>query len=102
MPKIQDVVRTGFADVNKTNRNAQNKSEGTAKDFGETISDFIKGVNTLQKDAGKEVREVIEGRSENLHQAMAKMEEAKISFQLMLEIRNKLMESYKELQRTQV
>ena len=41
-------------------------------------------------------------KSENLHQAMAAMEEASLSFRLMVEVRNKLMESYQTLQRMQV
>ena len=37
-----------------------------------------------------------------LHQAMIAMEEASVSFQLMVEVRNKLLESYQELMRMQV
>lgn len=72
------------------------------KDFGETISEFVKAVNESQKESSKAVADVIEGRSENLHQAMATMEEAGLSFKLMIEIRNRLLESYKEIQRMQV
>ena len=46
--------------------------------------------------------QVINGESENLHEAMASLEEASLSFQLMLEIRNKLLESYKEVERMQI
>ncbi len=82
------------------------KTQGTAEtrsgDFGKTISDFIRAVNADQKTASREVNDVITGKSENLHEAMASMEEARLSFQLMIEVRNKLMESYKTLQRIQV
>jgi len=72
------------------------------KDFGETISDFIKAVNSDQVSAAGEIEDVVRGKSDNLHQAMASMEEARLSFQLMVEVRNKLMESYQSLQRMQV
>lgn len=72
------------------------------KDFGQTIKDFIQAVNQDQIKADKEVADVIQGKSENLHQATAMMEEARLSFQLMIEIRNKLLESYQHLERMQV
>ena len=37
-----------------------------------------------------------------MHQAMIAMEEASVSFQLMAEVRNKLLESYQELMRMQI
>ena len=73
-----------------------------SRDFGQTISDFITAVNEDQKISAQEVSDVIQGKSENLHQAMAAMEEASLSFRLMVEVRNKLMESYQTLQRMQV
>ncbi len=83
-------------------KKATQKPQEAGKDFGDTISEFIQAVNNSQKTAGKEVADVIQGKSQNLHQAMAMLEEAKLSFQLMVEIRNKLLESYQELERMQV
>ena len=83
-------------------KKTQGTEETGSRDFGKTISDFIRAVNEDQKIASKEVDDVILGKSENLHEAMASMEEARLSFQLMVEVRNKLMESYKTLQRMQV
>ncbi len=80
----------------------QGAEETRSGDFGKTISDFIMAVNADQKTASHEVNDVIMGKSENLHEAMASLEEARLSFQLMVEVRNKLMESYKTLQRIQV
>ena len=70
--------------------------------FGDTISNFLDAVNTAQVDAKDSISEIVTGESENLHEAMAKGEEAKISFEVMLEIRNKLLQSFQEIQRMQV
>lgn len=70
--------------------------------FGDTIGNFLDAVNTAQVNAKDSVAEIVTGESENLHEAMAKVEEAKISFELMLEIRNKLLQSFQEIQRMQV
>ena len=70
--------------------------------FGDTIGNFLDAVNTAQMDAKDSVAEIVTGESENLHEAMAKVEEGKISFELMLEIRNKLLQSFQEIQRMQV
>ncbi len=81
---------------------AKEKQTGETKDFGDTISEFIKAVNESQKSAAQQATDIIQGKSQNLHQAMAMLEEAKLSFQLMVEIRNKLLESYQQLERMQV
>ena len=70
--------------------------------FGETIGQFLDAVNESQIDGKESVAKIITGESQNLHEAMAKVEEAKISFELMLEIRNKLLQSFQEIQRMQV
>ena len=80
----------------------QETQQVESRDFGQTISDFITAVNDDQKYSAKQVEDVIQGKSENLHQAMASMEEARLSFQLMIEVRNKILESYQTLQRMQV
>ncbi len=101
---IQNVNLKELTGVNPAEavRKTQNTAESPSGDFGKTISDFIMAVNADQKTSAREVSEVIQGKSENLHQAMASMEEARLSFQLMIEVRNKLMESYQTLQRMQV
>ena len=76
--------------------------ETPTRDFSATIADFLDSVNDKQKEAAGQVNDVIQGRSDNLHEAMTHLEEASLSFQLMIEIRNKLLEGYKEIERMQV
>ena len=105
MPQINQLSSVNLRDlIGRTeNKKAVDQSgESGNKDFGDMISDFLQAVNTDQGEATQKVADVIQGRSQNLHEAMATLEEAKLSFQLMLEIRNRLLESYQELQRTQI
>ncbi len=95
---IQKLQGSGSSSIAKAGK----EKPAETKDFGDTIGEFVKAVNDSQKTAAQEASNVIQGKSQNLHQAMATLEEAKLSFQLMVEIRNKLLESYQELERMQV
>lgn len=84
---------------------AGNVSEEKGKaeaSFGDTIKGFLEAVNEAQKNSMEKVSEVIRGESDDLTGAMVSLEEARLSFNLMLEIRNKLIEAYKEIERMQV
>lgn len=105
MSNIDQLASVNLRDLIQATNNTQSKESvagGEKKDFGDTISDFIKSVNQKSKEAGKLATDVIQGRSQNIHEAMTAMEESGLSFKLMLEIRNKLLESFKEVQRMQV
>ena len=45
---------------------------------------------------------LMSGKNVSLHQAMISMEEASVSFQMMVEVRNKLLDSYQEIMRMQI
>lgn len=70
--------------------------------FGDMLSRFVGEVNARQDAASSSVNGLISGQQVPLHQAMIAMEEASVSFQLMVEVRNKLLESYQELMRMQI
>jgi flagellar hook-basal body complex protein FliE len=70
--------------------------------FGSLLGRFVDEVNTRQNAASDAVHALQSGGNVSLHQAVIAMEEASISFQLMVEVRNKLLESYQELMRMQV
>jgi len=76
--------------------------ENPKNSFGETMKGFLTAVNQDQHAAAQKVQEIITGQSQNLAEAMMALEESRLSFQLMLEIRNKLVESYQEISRMQI
>jgi flagellar hook-basal body complex protein FliE len=74
----------------------------TAPGFSQMFESFIKGVDQKKKISARETQDLILGRSDNIHEAVVKSQEAGVAFNLMIEVRNKLVESYKELMRMQV
>ena len=74
----------------------------TAPGFAQMFENFIKGVDQKKKISYRETQDLILGRSDNIHEAVVKSQEAGVAFNLMIEVRNKLVESYKELMRMQV
>jgi flagellar hook-basal body complex protein FliE len=70
--------------------------------FEKIVTDLVGEVTAKQAEAASSVNGLMSGKNVSLHQTMIAMEEASISFQLMVEVRNKLLESYQELMRMQV
>jgi flagellar hook-basal body complex protein FliE len=70
--------------------------------FGETLNKAIADVNTLQNEAGKAVDKMVVGEEVDLHEVMIAVEKAKTSFDLLMEIRNKTIDAYREIMRMQV
>lgn len=70
--------------------------------FQNLLSNFAGEVNQKQTAASDAISGLMSGKNVSLHQAMISMEEANVSFQMMVEVRNKLLESYQELMRMQV
>jgi len=68
---------------------------------GESFKDLLKGlvdqVDTLQKNADASIQGLVTGKTTNIHEVPIKMEEAGIAFDLMMQIRNKLVDAYKEI-----
>jgi flagellar hook-basal body complex protein FliE len=72
------------------------------RNFSDFLGQMVADVNAKQGLAGDAVQGVLAGENVPLHKAMIAMEEASVSFQLMVEVRNKLLESYQELMRMQI
>ncbi len=65
--------------------------------FGDMFNSFVKDVNHMQNVAGESIQRMIAGEIKDPHQVMLAVGEAKMAMNLLLEIRNKVMEGYREL-----
>jgi flagellar hook-basal body complex protein FliE len=70
--------------------------------FGKMLDGLVGTVQGKQDAAGELTRKVLLGESDQLHQSIIAMQEAGVAFSMMVEVRNKLVESYQELMRMQV
>lgn len=70
--------------------------------FDKLVTGLVNEVSAKQAASSEAVNGLLSGQNVSLHQTMIAMEEASISFQLMVEVRNKLLESYQELMRMQI
>ena len=59
-------------------------------------------MNHLQHEADGAIRELASGGTATLHDTMLAIEKAELSFRLMMQVRNKIVEAYQEVLRMQV
>ena len=69
--------------------------------FVETLRGTINQAEQLQGTADAKVAAVLEGNGMDVHNAMIAVEKADLSFQLMMQVRNKIVAAYQEISRMQ-
>lgn len=63
--------------------------------FGDTLKRALNEVSTTQDVSQDYIQKFVQGEPVELHQVMAAAEEASISLEMLVELRNKLMDAYK-------
>ena len=71
-------------------------------DFKNVLTDFIGNVNKSQIDSDNITNDFIVGKNVELQDVMISAEKAKTSLDLLMEIRNKAIDMYKELTSMQI
>lgn len=74
---------------------------GNQASFKDVLGGLVDEVNSLQKDADASIQGFVRGDGTNIHDVTVKMEEAGVAFELMMEIRNKLVDAYQQILRMQ-
>ncbi len=97
--EIQKAAQTGQVESTQSTQ-ASGSVQGAG--FGDVLNQFVGEVNQKQIASSQAVNDLISGKEIPLHQAMITMQEAGVAFQLMVEVRNKLLEGYQDLMRMQI
>jgi len=74
---------------------------GRDKGFDLTLKGFIDQVDGQIRDANTQAEGFAVGRPQDLHEIMIATEKADLSFRLLVQVRNKLIEAYQEIMRMQ-
>jgi len=91
-------INSGFDELQKLQKVNQNRNSS----FGKMMSDFVKDVNKDQMGSKKITKDFIEGTKDvELHEVMTAGQKAKTSLELLMQVRNKALDMYKEITRMQ-
>ena len=85
--------------IDNTNKNL---NESDKVNFTDVLNNAVNKVNDSQVKANHDIEALIKGDDITMHEVMLSTQEAQISMQLMLEMRNKLYDAYKELSSVQL
>ena len=96
--KIERALPIQFADNMKT----LSPIEQTPPSFAHFLTDPVSTANTQLLAADTALQQLASGQASNLHQTMLILEEAKLSFQFLEQIRNRLMTAYQDILREQI
>lgn len=103
MPQPLDPLRSlyGAQPVQPATAPAAPATTADGKTFQDVLTDFVKQVDQSQQDYDVAIQAVVRGDTDNLHRVMLAQSQAQLSLKLAVEVRNKLVEAYKEVNRTQ-
>ncbi len=86
-----------------TGRVGETAASAPRADFGQLLKSAVDQVNTVQQTADQLSQEFVRGNQEvNLHEVMISLQKANISFQSMIQVRNRLVTAYQEIMNMQV
>jgi len=93
-----------ISNVNRINQiqNQTSSSEKSPVDFAKMLSDAVEKVNSLQKNAEQMASDFALGKISNIHDVIIEAEKASVALKLTTEVRNKIVEAYREIMRMQL
>jgi len=62
----------------------------------------VKGVNSMQNQADSMVHSMLTGGDVNEAEVLTSVQKADLAFRMLMQIRNKLMDAYREIQQVQI
>ena len=69
--------------------------------FTEFLKSAVDNVNELQNQSDTQIRKFLAGEGPDIHTVILAVNKAELSFQLMMQVRNKLLQAYQEVMRIQ-
>lgn len=99
-------VLAQMREINAETRKKVNIGPSETSGEGSSFMDHLKGslaeVNEMQKRADTMAMDLASGKSENLHETMLATTQAELTFNLMVQLRNRALEAYQEVMRMPV
>jgi flagellar hook-basal body complex protein FliE len=82
--------------------NIQSKNKNSGGEFAELLKKELNETNEILSDAKKAETDIATGEVKDLAKASITIQKAELKMKMMLEVRNKAINAYKELLKTQI
>ncbi|NLX22845.1 MAG: flagellar hook-basal body complex protein FliE [Phycisphaerae bacterium] len=104
MPDPLSIQGVGAGQLSPVSQPGAAGVSGTAggKSFNEILLNSLDEVNRLQQEAAQGVEKVATGETANLAEVFTAVRKADVAFSMLMEMRNKLVEAYQEIQQMRV
>ena len=76
--------------------------EPAEEGFASLLADGVRGVNGAQADSQAKIEQLLSGGDVESAEVITSMQKADMAFRLLVQVRNKLMKAYEEIQAIQV
>ena len=77
-------------------------TERAGDKFTEALHSSLEAVDRKMKTADQNIQDLASGKTNRLHETMMSVEEADLSLKMLLQVRNKALEAYREIARMQM
>ena len=98
----QITFQNGLESVANTISPAHSKENQSPEAFGKMLARSLNDVNQLKLSADEAINDLVVGKQKDIHQTMISLEKADVAFQLMMQIRNKIVAAYETVMRMPV
>ena len=88
---VQSKNNLGFSGMPKLEDSDDKKA-----DFADAVKNYISNVSDLQQSSNMSIKDLLSGKNEDITSVISAVAKADISFKLLVGIRNKLIEAYKQ------
>ena len=96
----QDQVSIRQPNIGEAGVGSTHEAKGTG--FFEVLEKSMSEVNADQVQADSAIKDLVAGKTKNIHETMLQIQKAELSLKAMMQVRNKILEAYKEIIRMQV
>ena len=91
--------QNGMESLTNTDTTAKAKQVNHSGSFGDMLGNALNEVNQLKSEADEAINNLAAGKQKDIHQTMIDLEKADVAFQLLMQIRNKIITAYETVMR---
>ena len=101
VPPVSQPTSTAIS-TQRPGNSAATPGAAPAQPFNNLLDGVVNHANQHQIQADTQIQNLLQGKTDNIQDVVMTMAKADLSFRMVLELRNKLMDAYQEIMRMQV